>query len=107
MITIKQYEDYTKVLELQYADTMTSVDLTGISAYSQMRDEPNGELAATATCTVDTVNHTVTIVYSGSDLQNLTPGEYGYDVWLVDSGGKKHPIYTTRCQIVGRYTQNF
>ena len=107
MIVIKQNEDYSKVLELQYADTMTAVDLTGISAYSQMRDKPNGTVVATATCVVDSVNHTITVSYSGTDLLDVDPGEYGYDVWLVDGGGKKHPIYTTRCKIVGRYAANF
>ncbi|MBQ6518299.1 MAG: hypothetical protein IJI14_06240 [Anaerolineaceae bacterium] len=107
MITIKQNEDYSKILQLQYADTNTAVDLTGITAYSQMRDKPNGTIVATAACVVDTTNHTITVSYSGSSLLNVEPGEYGFDIWVVDSGGKKHPIYTTRCKIVGRYAANF
>ena len=36
MIIIKQQEDYTKVLQMQYADTKAPVDLTDITAFSEM-----------------------------------------------------------------------
>lgn len=106
-ILIKQGEDYTKVLEITYADTGDPVNFSGISAYSQMRDKPNGVLIATGICTVDDVNHTVTVVYPSSVTSEIVPGEYGYDIWLMDEYNRKHPVYTTRCSVVGRYTNNF
>lgn len=106
MITIKQGEDYTKVFELTYADTNDPVDLTGITAKSEMRDAPGGTLFATASCTVNEEGGTVFVYYSAAQTDEIPTGEYGFDVWLVDNY-RKHPIYTTKVTIVGRYTDNF
>lgn len=105
MITIKQNEDYTKYLHLQYADTGEPLDLTGCSVYSQMRDQPNGTLVATATTSMNAASGDIWVTYASSATGTLTPGEYGFDVWLVDSNSKKHPIYTARVEIVGKYTE--
>lgn len=107
MIKIKQKEDYSKTFDLKYVDTLEGVSLTGCTAYCQMRDVPNGNLVATATCTIDTTNKTVTIQFDGSDLQYAAPGIYGFDVWIKDTSSQNHPIYDTRCEIIGRYTMNF
>jgi len=105
MITIKQYEDYTKYLHLQYADTGEPLDLTGCSFYSQLRDHPNGTLKATATVSVTAASGDIWVTYAASATGALPVGEYGYDVWIVDSNSKKHCIYTARVQIIGRYTE--
>lgn len=105
MITIKQNEDYTKYLHLQYADTGEPLDLTGCSVYSQMRDRPNGTLVATATTSMTAASGDIWVTYAASATASITPGEYGYDVWLVDGNSKKHPLYTTRIQIIGVYTE--
>ena len=109
MITITQGQNYTKVLEMKYADTLEPVDLTGITAYSQMRTEPapNGQVVATAVCTVDNANHTVTVVYPSTQTEEIALGDYGYDIWLMDECNRKLPIYSTRCRVIGRYTDNF
>lgn len=105
MIQIKQNEDYSKYLQIKY-DNGEPVDLTGISAYSEMRTAPNGELLATATCTIDAEVGGIFVLYSADETANIPLGVYGYDVWLVDSEGKKHPIYTTKFEIIGAYTMN-
>lgn len=105
MIIIKQNEDYTKYLHLQYADTGEPLDLTGCSVYSQMRDKPNGTLKANGICTMTAASGDIWVRYPASSTVTLPVGEYGFDVWLVDSDSKNHPIYTTRVVIEGRYTE--
>ena len=50
---IKQAEQFDRVVTLKYADTGAFVDLTGCSAYCQMRTAPGGELLATAACFIE------------------------------------------------------
>ena len=106
MITIKRREDYKKYLHLQYADTEDPLDLTGCSVFCQMRDEPGGELLATAACTMDASAGDIWVTFSGSDTEDLPLGKAGFDIWIVESG-RKHPIYTTECMIVDAYTESF
>ena len=106
MITIKQGEDYQKILILQYAETQTPVDLSGCSAYSQMRDVPGGTLVATADCSVDYDNGIVTVLYDADATEDIAEGEYGFDIWLVDSDDLQHCIYEARVKIVKPYTEN-
>ena len=106
MIKIKQGEDYRKILCLQDAESQEPIDLTGCTAFSQMRDKPNGSLLATAVCSIEAEMGEVTVFYAGSDLAEIAPGEYGYDVWIVDDQEEKHPIYTTRFVLEGKYTDN-
>lgn len=107
MITIKKKEDYIKYLHLQYADTQEPLDLTGCSVYSQMRNKPGGTLACTGVCSMDAEKGDIWVKFLGANTADLTPGEYGFDIWIIDGDNNKHPIYTTRCQIVDRYTDNF
>ena len=106
MITIKKKESYTKYLQLKYADTQEPVDLTNVEAFCQMRDVPGGTLLATATCTVSAETGEIWARFLENDTENLPVGECGYDIWIVESGGK-HPIYTTRCHIIDAYTEEF
>ena len=105
MITIKQGETYIKRLEFVDVDSKTPIDLTGATAYSEIRNVPGGDLKATAVCTVDTSNGSVTVNYSAAKTQLIPVGQYGYDIWLkID--GEQYPIYTTRIQVEKRYTEN-
>lgn len=106
MITILKGEDYTKYLHLQYADTQEPVDLTGCTAFCQMRDVPGGELLATAACEIDDSNGDIWVRFSGNVTADLPSGEAGYDIWVVENG-RKHPIYMTRCRIGDAYTEEF
>lgn len=103
MIIIKQQEDYTKVLKLQYADTQAPVDLTDVIAASELRKKPGATPYLTAACTVDASEGVIRVYYSSAQTASLEEGEYGYDVWIIEDG-KKHPIYTTLVQVVKPYT---
>ena len=103
MITIKQGEDYIKVLKLQYADSLEPVNLTGVTAYSSMRDRPGGELYANANCSVITLDGQITVHYSDLQTAAMPIGDAGFDVW-IEENGRKHAIYTARVQIVPPYT---
>ena len=102
---IKQGETYRKRFEFFDPDTHQPIDLTGVSAYSQMRDKPGGVLKATATCNVDAINATITVEYSSAQTEAIAEGQYGFDVWITDNGDAV-PIYTAEVQIVKRYTDN-
>lgn len=108
MIKILQNEDFQLVLELQYADTLEHVDLTGVSAFSEMRSSRNGDLAATGSCGVNTENGQITVTYSAAQTANLEEGDYGFDIWVVDNSSKKHPIWEEEhVRVLKPFTQNF
>lgn len=104
-IKIKQGETYRKRIEMMYADDREPVDLTGYSAYSELRDRPGGTLVATADCSISAVDGVVTVLLSSAQTDAIEEGVYGMDVWIV-SEEEKHPIYTNSVQIVKRYTNN-
>lgn len=106
METIKQNEDYILILNLQYADTLQPIDLTDVQAFSELRENPGGELKAQGTCAVSTSGK-ITVTYSSASTAQLEPGEYGFDVWIVDSQNKKHPIWETRVEVKKPYTENY
>ena len=105
--TIKQAENFSPCIKLTYKKTGAPVDLTGCTAYSQMRREPNDELIATGNCVIDTKGGRITVTYDSATTANIPLGEYGYDVWLVINANEKRPIWTEKVQVIGRYTDNF
>lgn len=70
-----------------------------------MRENPNGELIATATCSVNTEIGTVYITFSSDQTENIPFGKYGFDIWIVSDNIQK-PIYTELVEVVGSYTTN-
>lgn len=102
---IKIGQTFRRQVALTYVDDGKPVDLTGCSAYCQMRDVPGGQLKATAVCTMDVAMGQITATFSPADTATLTEGEYGYDIWLV-SEGDKVPLYTERVSVIKRYTDN-
>ena len=103
---IKQKEKYEKAVTLKYLGTNTPVDLTGCSAYCQMRTYPGGDLVATAECSVTPDLGRVVATFSSADTEIIEPGEYGFDIWLVSADTAK-PICTKQVSVVRRYTENF
>ena len=103
-IRIKHGEELLWYNLLKYRSNGTPADLTGVSAYSQMRTIPEGELVAEGVCTVDAQNGTVTTLYVSGITDELKEGEYGFDVWL-DANGKNVCIDTVQITILGRYTE--
>lgn len=106
MITIKKGEDYTKYLHMEYAESGDPADLTGCLVFSQMRDVPGGTLLATAQCSTNAQNGDIWVTFGSDITSQLTPGNAGYDIWLVENG-VKHPIYTATCKIIDAYTEDF
>lgn len=100
---IKQNETFRRTL--QFTDTKTNriIDLTGCTAYSQMRDKPGGTLLGDATCTVDVPSGTVSALWTPAQTDAFPIGDCGFDIWLVCAGEQK-PIYTEFCTVVKGFT---
>lgn len=105
MVTIKQGETYIKSIQILYAETREPVDLTGYSAFCEMRDKPDGALAAVASCTVNAEEGSVLATFSSEQTDIISVGDYGFDIWIANDT-EKHPIYTTEVKIIGRYTED-
>lgn len=103
---IKQAEKFDRVVVLKYSDTGEYVDLTGCHAYCQMRTKPGGDLLATADCTITPQFGRVSASFPSDVTKDITPGDYGFDIWIVSDGTAK-PIRTEEVTVVSRYTQNF
>ena len=105
MTIIKQKETFRRVLKLTDTKSGAVLDLTGVSAYSQMRKQPGGELLGTAQCTVNEQKGEVEVLWTTSQTENFPLGNAGYDVWLTLEGDQK-PIYTEAVEIILGYTEN-
>ena len=103
---IKQAEDFRRIKTLKYVDTGQPVNLSGCSAYCQMRTTPDGEMIANAECEIQTGAGRVIAAFPSSVTAEIPIGDYGFDIWLVDGDSAK-PIHTEQISIVGRYTHNF
>ncbi len=102
---IKQKETFRRTLKLTDTKSGAVIDLTGVSAYSQMRKQPGGELLGTAQCTVNKQKGEVEVLWTASQTEFFPLGNAGYDVWLTLEGDQK-PIYTEAVEIVQSYTEN-
>ena len=105
MTIIKQKETFRRVLKLTDTKSGAVLDLTGVSAYSQMRKQPGGDLLGTAQCTVNEQKGEVEVLWTATQTENFPLGNAGYDVWLTLEGDQK-PIYTEAVEIVQGYTEN-
>ena len=107
--TIRQGENFNPCIKFTYKKTGAPVDLSGCTAYSQMKDKPGGNLVATAICEIDGMQGRISVVYSSEDTENIPVGKYGYDVWLIPNGdeSEKRPVWTEEVEVIGRYTDNF
>lgn len=103
---IKQAQSFDRVKVLKYSDTGDYVDLSGCTAYCQMRTEPGGDLVATAECSVTPLLGRVSATFTSDTTASIEPGDYGFDIWLV-CGDEKKPIHTELVTVVKRYTENF
>ena len=105
MTIIKQKETFRRTLKLTDTNSGAVIDLTDVSAYSQMRKKPGGELLGTAQCTVNEKKGEVEVLWTASQTEYFPLGSAGYDVWLTFEGDQK-PIYTEAVEIVQGYTEN-
>lgn len=104
MYKTKQGDTFKRIISLTYENNGAPVDLTGVTAFSQMRAFPGGDLVLEGTCTVSVTAGTVTVVYSADQMQDLEPGEYGYDVRLEVDDERK-TIWTERFLLQLPYTE--
>jgi hypothetical protein len=102
---IKMGQTFRRQLVLTYVDDGSPVNLTGCAAYCQMRKAPGGDLAATASCSLDMALGRITATFAPADTAGLEAGGYGYDIWIV-SEGDKIPLYTEQVTVVKGYTEN-
>ena len=102
---IKQKETFRRVLQCTDLKSGAVLDLTGVSAYSQMRKYPGGELIGTAQCTVNEKKGEIEVLWTASQTEYFPLGSAGYDVWLTFEGDQK-PIYTETVEIGLGYTEN-
>ena len=97
--------DFLRVrISVTYQKTKTPVDLTGCSAFSQMRKTPGDELMAEGTVTIDAENGLITVYYASDQTENLEPGTYGYDVRFVSDDEVK-TIYEEQLKFTAPYTE--
>ena len=101
---IKKAETFRRSLKFTNKRTGGTVDLTGCTAYSQMRDVPGGTVLATAECTIVPTDGTVNVLFDKTVTADLPLGDAGYDVWLVCDDEQK-PIFTEEVTIIDSYTE--
>ena len=96
--------DFLRVrISITYIGTKEPVDLTGCSAFTQMRVFPDGELIAEGIASIDAENGLVSAYFSSDQTKNITPGDYGFDIRLVSQDDVK-TIYTEQIKFIVPYT---
>jgi hypothetical protein len=104
MNIVKQGDTLSRNIALRYKKTHAVVDLTGCTAYSQLRTKPGEELMLEGVTSINTETGTVSVVYSADQVETLDPGDYGFDVRL-ELGTERKTIYTERFTLVKPYTE--
>lgn len=110
MVTIKQNETFRVSLTLTDAVSGSVLDLTGCTAYSQMRKKPGDELIATAHCTINADKSAIEVLWTSEQTALFPLGKCGYDVWLVfpndNDATEQKSIYTDEINVIMGYTEN-
>ena len=101
---IKQNETFRRSLKLTQTQTGVTQDLTGCTAYSQMRNVPGGDLIATAEVTIDAEQGVITALWTAEQTADFPLGTCGYDIWLKCEDDQK-PIYTEQVSVIKSYTE--
>lgn len=96
----------TRVININcfQSDGSTPLDLTGATVYFTLNssnmptDDTSASLAKTTTIHIAPTLGQTSITINTADTQNLTPGDYNYDVQIKDSAGRitslKQDIFT-------------
>ena len=101
---VKQSETFRRSYLFRDAQTKAILDLTGCTAYSQMRTKPGGELIASADCTIDVPLGRVTALWTSVQTAAIDPGTYFFDVWLK-CGDDQRPFTTEQVDVVPTITE--
>lgn len=100
--TVKQSETFRRSYRFRNAQTKEVLDLTGCTAYSQMRTGEN-ELIADADCSIDTTLGRVTALWTSEKTADIPVGTYFFDVWLK-CGDEQKPFTTEQVDIINPIT---
>ena len=101
---VKQSETFRRSYTFRDAQTKSILDLTGCSAFCQMRTQPGGELIATADCSIDIALGRVTALWTADQTAEIEPGTYYFDVWLKCEDDQK-PFVTEQVNIIKTITE--
>ena len=101
---LKQGDTLRRRISLKYIGNNAPVNLAGCTGYSQLRQQPGGDLIANGTVTLGGADGTVVVVYSKTQTASLQLGDYGFDVRL-ESDGDRRTIYTENIKVVKPYTE--
>ena len=101
---VKQSETFRRSYRFRNAETKAVIDLSGCTAYSQMRDKPGGSVIKTATCSIDDTAGRVTVLWTSDKTASLEAGTYYFDVWLK-SGDDQKPFTTEEVEIIPTITE--
>ena len=124
MKVYRQGDTIRRGVKLAYKGTGDPVNLTGCTAYSQMRRIPGDELVLEGIPSIDIAQGTVRVEFTAEQTSLIEPGTYGFDirlksVWRASrpdigdysinpvgqSGTDVITLYTERIQIVEAYTE--
>ena len=101
---ILQAQTFRRSLKFSNIKTGAVTDLTGCTAFAQMRDKPGGMLYDSAVCTIDTVNGVVSALWDSAVTASWPLGNCGFDVWLVTPDSEQKPVYMEDCIVGKGYT---
>ena len=101
---VRQGDTFRRSITLTYKQTGTIVDLTGCTAYSQMRSKPGEALCFDGDTSIDVATGKIIVTFAKEDMETLEPGDYGFDVRLEADNDRK-TIYTERITVVLPYTE--
>lgn len=101
---VKQSETFRRSYIFRNPETKQILDLTGCTAYSQMRDKPGGVLVKSAVSTIDVSLGRATVLWSKDKTASIPPGVYYFDVWLK-CGDEQRPFTTEMVEIVPTITE--
>ena len=99
---LKQGDTFRRKLVLTNKDTGEPVDLTGCTAYCQVRRSPGQELLLTASATID--GGEILVLLTKQQTATLEPGEYGFDVRL-ECDDDRRTLYTEWINLIKPFTE--
>jgi len=100
MITLKSGDDFTSQFTAKQG--AAAYDLTGCTLTAQLRAWPDGPVVKTVTIVVTSAASGIgSLSFS---LTGVAPGQYGFDVKLVDASSKVHHSDSVQINVIPAFT---